>query len=142
MSERIYRVNELVSHSDNLDLLEDVARAYVAKRDELPFKVYVAGCDNYGNGLKKYKKPHFHVIIEGENILDKIRIYIPTRNEWLSNKKLIICDFCLKNYDDVLEILSKWLDTDWQNRGIRSNLENITFTWNELNDENHGVDKI
>jgi hypothetical protein len=67
MANRIYRVNELVTETDNLDLLDDVTRAYISKKDELPFKVYVAGGENYGKGLESYSKPHFHVIIEDDN---------------------------------------------------------------------------
>jgi len=133
MSKRIYRVNELVTDTNNLDLLEDVSRAYIADKS-FQYKVYVAGGDNYGKGIESYSKPHFHIIIEN-NSIEKFRILIPG-NDWDSNKKLEILDNTTKDHSKVLDIIAKWLDEDWQNRNHLTNLNKIKQQWNFLNENN------
>ena len=136
MNDRIYRVNELVTETDNLDLLDDVTRAYIAKKDELPFKVYVAGGDNYGKGLESYSKPHFHVIIENGSNVEKFKVLIP---DDFSDKKLTI----IGNFSDkkVIDTLIDWLDKDWQMRNHCSNLDKIKKQWSFLNSDNKYVIK-
>lgn len=142
MSKRIYRVNELVTNTDNLDLLADVNRYYLDDRDELPFKVYVAGGDNYGHGLEKYSKPHFHIIINGENV-NKLRINIPTLDEWKINKNLKVVDNTFDDYEHIINKMIKWFDiTHNGSFGMTNNLENTIAVWNMSNSENKNVDLI
>lgn len=143
MSGRIYRVNELVTDTDNLDLIGDISRYYVATKTELPFKLYVAGSENYGNGLEKYKKPHFHVIIEDGSNIEKMRINIPTIKEWSDNKKLEVVFSTISDYGDILDKISKWLDIKVKTTlGETNKLRDLIFTWNNANEENKNVDFI
>lgn len=139
---RIYRVEELVTNINNLDLLEDVNRGYVAFKDELPFLLYVAGCDDYGKGLEKYKRPHFHIHQTVGFLINKIIIYIPTLEEWKINKKFDIFGNVNKKFEDITKILTEWFDKDWQNRNYCTNHEKIIKIWNNYNYYNKNVDKM
>jgi len=120
----------LVTDTNNLDLLEDVSRAYIADKS-FPYKVYVAGGDNYGKGIESYSKPHFHIIIEN-NSIEKFRILIPG-NDWDSNKKLEILDNTTKDHSKVLDIIAKWLDDKNTTITNYRNLDIVRHEWNALN---------
>jgi len=143
MSKRIYRVNELVTDTNNLDLLEDINRYYLDDKDELPFKIYVAGGNNYGNGLEKYSKPHFHVIVYNINNIAKLRIDIPSLEEWAINKNLNVVESNIKDYGHIIDKIIKWFDiTQTGSFGITNNLKNTISIWNMSNSDNKNVDKI
>lgn len=143
MSKRIYRVDELVTSTDNLDLLENITRYYLDDKNELPFKIYVAGGDNYGNGLEKYSKPHFHVIVDGINTVEKLRINIPTLEEWNTNKNIEVVYSTVKDYNHIIDKIIKWFDiTQKGSFGITNNLKNTITMWNISNARNKNVDQI
>lgn len=143
MSKRIYRVNELVTSTDNLDLLDNITRYYLDDKNELPFKIYVAGGDNYGNGLEKYSKPHFHVIVDGIHNVEKLRINIPTLEEWNNNKNIEVVYSTVKDYNHIIDKIIKWFDiTQKGSFGITNNLKNTITMWNISNAGNKYVDQI
>ena len=143
MSRKIFRINEFVTNDNNLDLDKDVNRYYVGDDSIFDFKMYVAGGVSYGNGLKKYKKPHFHIIIDKNFNFDKICIYIPTKEEWIVDKRLVVVESTIGDYDDILIKITTWIDIEHIGSfGVSTNLDVLISMWNLSNQGNKNVDII
>ena len=135
---KVFKINELVTIDNNLDLLDNVDRCYIDTKNVLGFDVYVAGGDDYGNGLEKYSKPHFHVILRKDNDVFKYRFEIPSNDEFI----LKVIDSGLNGFKyikDVENKLNKWLVLPSDYTPYNTNLKEIKIFWNHLNKYNKNL---
>lgn len=144
----ITKIDEFKQEQDiqnNLDLLTEMAKI---NRDEIPYDVCVNGGNSYGEGRKEHGKPHFHY---ADNIKKsdkfKLSVFIPTIEEWIKNKELIINSKDSSHPDwtglsKEKKILMDWISKPNVLYPKYSNLYVIINQWNTLNIYNKNVSQV
>ena len=140
-NDKVFKINELVTNDNNLDLKDNVDRCYIDTKGILGFDVYVAGGDLYGEGVEKYKTPHFHVIYRLGDDVFKYMIEIPNKD----NMVIKFIDYGLNGllYIDMIKNkLIKWLNDKSDYSDVNTNLNEIQIFWNHLNNENETLKQL
>ena len=139
----ITKLNEYNEHQ--MDMVVEMAT--ISGKD-FPYHVGVNGGNSYGSGRNEHREPHFHY---SDNVKTpqkfNLTILIPTKNEWSTNKELLIVPKSSKpsNWTGLSrekKMLIEWLDEPNVDAPMMSNYEMIRLQWNILNKHNRSVRQL
>lgn len=135
------KTNYIVLHEPILEM------ARINDPKEFPFDVFVYGGDSYGSGRNEHGEPHFHFSDKIKGGVWQFSIFIPTVEEWNTNKDLYIYETSNGDYNwtglrKEKKLLIKWLDKPNRMFNEMTNIQFIRLQWNTLNIDNKNVSQI